>query len=255
MAELTPDQLELLQGLADAVRRVPKGQPKEFLASSDQEGSEVLALAGHYRHHGVSPSDLEELADQGLVRITERRRYGDLLFSVTNRGMQVAGLGSPAALVERRVRFVQDRLPEPYRLAQDLMDQAASRLSDAHDEHDYSEIGHKCREAMQEFAEQLYQQVVPASQQRTLPKDKTVDRTRAVLETWKPEAGDTTVALLDALLVYWGAVSDLGHKVEHRSQKAGRPLTLQDAERAVLYTYLVMAELAGLDPSLDAPGS
>lgn len=242
--DLTREQLELLRELVGAVREVPPGQSKAFITASSMEGTSVLALAGDYRREHVSKSDIVELADQRLIRITEYRKYGDLCFYVTNRGMRCSRLSEPTTLAEQRIRAVEERLPEAYRLAQRLLDEAAAKLSKARDEHEWSEVGHKCREAMQEFAAVLYDRWVPAERQMVADTEKTINRIKAVVGVWKTDAGQRTSEFLDALVEFWRGTNGIVQKVEHRSQREDRPLVLRDAERAVLYTYLLMAELS-----------
>lgn len=133
---------------------------------------------------------------------------------------------------------MEERLPSEFGQASELMREAARRLMQAQDEHSWSEVGHKCREALQKFAQVLYAQHVPPSQQEVIPRDKTVQRLKAVVRRFQGRVGDTTSQLLESLINYWGAVSDLVNKVEHRSQREDRPLTWDDSRRAVLYSYL-----------------
>lgn len=48
---------------------------------------------------------------------------------------------------------------------------------------------------------------------------------------------------MEALLAYWGTVSDLVQRQEHGGQKEGEPLEWEDARRAVLHTAVVMFEV------------
>jgi hypothetical protein len=49
--------------------------------------------------------------------------------------------------------------------------------------------------------------------------------------------------LAEAIIGYWGAVSDLAQRQEHGAQKEGDPLTLEDSRRLVFHTAFVMYEL------------
>jgi hypothetical protein len=59
-----------------------------------------------------------------------------------------------------------------------------------------------------------------------LPEDKakTVARIRVVLDRRSLRLSTTEKPFLDALLVYWGTVSDLVQRQEHGGQKEGTPL-------------------------------
>ena len=71
---------------------------------------------------------------------------------------------------------------------------------------------------------------------------RTIDRIRAVLS--RADVGDSHRAFLDALLAYWGTVSDLVQRQEHGAKKEGEPLTWEDARRVVFQTAIVMFEVA-----------
>src|SRR5262249_12277316 len=73
-----------------------------------------------------------------------------------------------------------------------------------------STIGHLCREDMQEFAARLIG--APVAPQPDPARPRTVDRLRSALNTI---ASSTDRAFLDALIAYWGTVSDLVQRQEH----------------------------------------
>lgn len=50
--------------------------------------------------------------------------------------------------------------------------------------------------------------------------------------------------MLDALVVYWGTVSDLIQRQEHGAQKEGEALRWEDGRRVVFQTAVVMFEIA-----------
>lgn len=102
-------------------------------------------------------------------------------------------------------------------------------------------IGHLTREAMQLFATSLAAIARPTN----LPADpaKTVARVRASLDAVSAALGASEQPFLDALLVYWGTVSDLVQRQEHGAQREGRPLQWRDARRVVLQGATVMFEI------------
>jgi hypothetical protein len=108
-------------------------------------------------------------------------------------------------------------------------------------------IGHLCREAMQEFTTSL------CAAHGVTPSDpaKTVARVRAVLKEAGASLRETTRAFLDALLAYWGTVSDLVQRQEHGAQKEGEPLAWEDGRRVVFQTLVVMYEV---DQALSVSG-
>lgn len=50
--------------------------------------------------------------------------------------------------------------------------------------------------------------------------------------------------MLDALLVYWGAVNDLIQRQEHGATKEGEALRWEDGRQVVFQTAVVMFEIA-----------
>jgi hypothetical protein len=70
-----------------------------------------------------------------------------------------------------------------------------------------------------------------------------VARIRSVLQQHAAKLGTTAAPFLDALLVYWGTVSDLVQRQEHGAQKEGRPLVWEDGRRVVFQTAIVMFEV------------
>lgn len=102
-------------------------------------------------------------------------------------------------------------------------------------------IGHLAREAMQEFAAELVLRVGPA----TVDSDptKTVSRIRSVLDSLKSRTGENERRFLDALLVYWGTVSDLAQRQEHGALKEGASLVWRDGRRVVFQVAIVIFEI------------
>ncbi len=107
------------------------------------------------------------------------------------------------------------------------------------DSNQFTTIGHLCREAMQEFTTRLVERFQPAE----VDPDRAhvVARVRAILK-WRAANG-TIREFLDALLAYWGTVSDLVQRQEHGAQKEGALLRWDDARRVVFHTLVVMFEV------------
>ena len=65
---------------------------------------------------------------------------------------------------------------------------------------------------------------------------------RAVVNHRSAQLGSTERPFIDALIAYWGTVSDLASRQEHGAQREGEPLTREDARRIVFQTAVVMFE-------------
>lgn len=81
---LTKRQLDLLGALGEAQESVPAGQPVDFLTISTFEGTDILLPT--QKEMPLNRQDLDELIDQGLVRVTKMRDHGDVNGHVTNLG-------------------------------------------------------------------------------------------------------------------------------------------------------------------------
>jgi hypothetical protein len=75
-------------------------------------------------------------------------------------------------------------------------------------------------------------------------KSHDVARIKAVLMARKSSLGKKEAAFLDALVPYWGTVSDLAQRQEHGSQRdeEQEPLIWEDARRLVFQALVVMHE-------------
>jgi hypothetical protein len=119
--------------------------------------------------------------------------------------------------------------------------QAESILWSSDSEQQLTSIGHLCREALQEFATALVDHYQPPN----VDSDKahTVARLKAILNLSRDQLVSTEKPFLDALVAYWGTVSDIIQRQEHGGQKEGRPLVWEDARRVVFQTAILMFEI------------
>jgi hypothetical protein len=236
---LSDDQKELLALMVEAQRAVPKDRRFPFLLSTTTAGSHLI-------HEGLSGNiaaysgDLDSLAERGLLRLSFGSR-GTPNYDVTNEGyayyewMKTVE-GRPVEAVEAEVRSFlnSDSFRRGHAKAFERWRDAAERLWGADDDPTFTEIGHICREAIQAFAEDVGAAGNP-------DPTKTVDRIRHALGF--SNAGSRTRAFAEALLAYWGTVSDLIVRQEHGARKEGEPLSWEDARRCVFQTALVMFEI------------
>lgn len=105
---------------------------------------------------------------------------------------------------------------------------------------DLTAIGHKLREAIQQFATSMVEIHRPPGVDSDPAHTKS--RLQAVIETNRERLGKRKSELLDALLDYQSAVTDLVQRQEHGDQKPNDPLTWEDARAAVFQTAMVMFE-------------
>jgi len=241
---LEPEQEELLCLLVEASRKVPRDEGQEFKYCYDLNGNR-LSHPGLPKHSPVPQiPDLEVLARNNLIRIRPTGPRPEF-FYVTPEGfsyyLQIKQrLGIPPHRVEATVKsyLSGDPFRSVYPLAYDRWTQAEEKLWQGSSSASLSSVGHLCREALQEFTAVLIQ-----GQPNPPPKERTVARLRAVIANHAGSCSDSVAASLDALIVFWGTVSDLVQRQEHAGQKEGAPITWEDARRVVFMSFYVMYEI------------
>lgn len=243
---LEQEQEELLSALVEAARNVPRNQRRKFMFIECQQDSWVQHPGLPDRTLEAYKGDIETLAYEGLLAISYSRNT--LNFDVTPQGFKYyeqmkQHAGQPAQRIETAIRdyLVADHFRQKYLKAYQKWAEAEAMLWASDSEHQFTTIGHLCREAIQEFATALVEQHQPSD----VDKDKahTVARIRAVLNLRKDQLGSEERPFLDALLAYWGTVSDLIQRQEHGAQKEGEALVWEDGRRVVFQTAVVMFEI------------
>lgn len=100
-------------------------------------------------------------------------------------------------------------------------------------------IGHDCREAILEFANDL---IRLHSVEDVDPAAGTRIKVSAVFAA-QPRMSPSVRAYAGKLIAFWRAVSDLAQRQEHAASREGQSLTADDARRLVFQTLIVMAEI------------
>jgi hypothetical protein len=240
---LQQEQEDLLKNMIEAVRNTPRDQRSRFILVDG--GMVHSGLPGGF--YDVHLGDLEVLTRYNLLSRTSNSR-GAPVYDVHPLGFQYyehlqKRNGEPVDQIETEVRLYIDAHDFEHRhhLAYQKWHRAASRLWSSESDSDYTEIGHLCRDALMEFAEDLVNEFRPEN--APADKQKTVDRIRSVLRQRKSVLGATEQPFLHALIAYWGTVWDLVQRQEHGGQKEGEPLVWEDARRVIFQTAIVMYEI------------
>lgn len=245
---LEQEQKELIAKLVEAARNVPRDQRRKFMFVQFARGSSLKhpGLA-EGKESNVYKGDIEALARAGLLALSHSSR-GTLLFDVTSLGFQYyekmkRRLGEPVQRVEANMTeyLNTERFQRKYPQAHQKWSEAETLLWSSDSQERLTTIGHLCREALQEFAAALVEQHQPPSVDQD--KAHTVARIKAVLDLKGEQLGNTEKPFLDALLAYWGTVSDLVQRQEHGGQKEGEPLAWIDGRRVVFQTVVLMFEI------------
>jgi len=240
---LDPEQEELLAALVEAARNVPRNQRQKFeffrasVLHPGLAGGALEAYAGN----------LEILAHNGLLALSYGSR-GSPLYDVTPEGFEYyrqmkEQSGQPLKRVENTVRdyLTVEHFQRSHAEAYQKWSQAESMLWASDSERQLTTIGHLCREVLQAFATTLVNRHQPPDVDQDVAH--IVSRIRAVLELRTNQIGSTEKPFLDALLAYWGTVSDLVQRQEHGAQKEGGSLVWEDGRRIVFQTAIVMFEI------------
>jgi hypothetical protein len=244
---LEREQEELLRALVEASRKVPRDQREEFLMVTDVSGTAVIHPGLPGRELRVHDGDIDILQTEGLLLATRYGRW-DRSFVVTPQGvgfyeeMQRRSAAPVQQVEEELMRYLDsDTFQRVHPAAHRKWSEAAERLWASDSQQQLTTIGHLCREAMQAFATGLVDQHQPPGVDTDRAHD--VARIRSVLQQHAAKLGTTAAPFLDALLAYWGTVSDLVQRQEHGAQKEGRPLVWEDGRRVVFQTAIVMFEV------------
>jgi hypothetical protein len=235
---LEDEQLALFEQLLEAWRAIPRDQRIPFLYVRTM-GANIVQ--GNGINLEVPDGDIEALRAEGLLSFD-----GDS-FTISARSVAMyqewkESHVEPAADIENTVQRYLDsdrfraRYPEAYARWKD----AAVLLWGEDSEQELSTIGHKCREAMQEFATALLE--LHGVQDANPDKAKTRDRFSAVVNSRRADLGERKSEILDALFAYWRATENLIQRQEHAGQREGESLTPEDGRRAVFQTAVVMFE-------------
>jgi len=239
---LEDEQRELLARMVERERSVPPEQSDSFHFWLTSGGSFLQHVQTRLP---ARRGDVDTLAEYGLLRRVVSGTSSPM-YDITPRGRRYYAQmkrrsGEAATVVDAEIRVFLDgsAFMESFPGAYALWREAEQELWGAENLAQMTRLGHTCREALQEFATSLAQRCgveVPAD------RAMTVQAIRAVLGTRR--LGETHQAFLDALLTYWGTVSDLVQRQEHGAAREKEPLTWEDARRVVFQTVIVMFEIA-----------
>jgi hypothetical protein len=247
---LLPEQEELLMTLVEAARNVPRTEqffqlltvPAGFGDRGPSSGIEGCGLRGV----SVLRDDIVTLADFRLLTLSRVSRDIDQ-FSITADGFAhyeaVHGRAEETAIaIEEDVSRYLDSQPFRSRFASAYERLAAAQalLWGSNSPDDLTTIGHKLREALQQFATTM----VEIHQPEAVDSDpaRTKNRLGAVIDQHRSELGERGSALLDALVIYLDAVNGIDQRLEHADQKGHEPATWEDGRTAVFQTAMLMFE-------------
>jgi hypothetical protein len=243
VAALEPEQEDLLAQLVEAHRAVPRAARDKFLVASSNDGSWVLHRALRGWNLRTNEADVEILALAGFLHLDHSNG-----FAITPDGLEhyevrrQALSGTMDQVASEITSYLDaDRFRSEHPGAFAKWSAASHDLWSSDSEKELTAIGHSAREAMWAFASEWLAKHPIAGVDSNPEHD--VSRIRDLLDAAGPTLGSTEAPFLDALLAYWGTVSDLAQRQEHGSHREGEPLNWEDARRLVFQLAVVMYEM------------
>jgi hypothetical protein len=115
--------------------------------------------------------------------------------------------------------------------------QAAIDLFAVNPKRHATRIGHDCRESLLAFADGALE----ARRVRPKAGSGTVDKLRLLID--RAATSHRPAELCNALVMYWGTVSDLAQRQEHGASREREALRGEDARRLIFHTMVVMFEV------------
>jgi hypothetical protein len=244
---LEKEQRDLLATLVEASWNLPAGQRQKFQGVAPINGVDRIEHAGlPTGRTDAYRGDWEALRIAGLIQTTPRSDGQIVMFDVAPLGFayyrELKSLAGAMDEVAAEVVSLidDDDFAEAHPSAAERWRAAHHDLWSADSNDKLTDIGHKCREAIQMFADGLIRKLELAAPMADLTKDQS--RILEVTRVLAVGRGEAESALLTAVAAYWRAASDLVQRQEHGSQKAA-PLVWEDARRVVFQTAVVMYEL------------
>jgi hypothetical protein len=244
--QLEESQVALLADLVEAARKALPDRQNfvafHLMSADPRWPVNHRALGSGYL---VYPQDLIVLERGGLLHI-DRHPSSMWEFFILPAGYAhyrslKQAQGAPIERLEAAIRgwLDSERFQQHHPVAYRKWALAEERLLEANAEEHLTAIGLYCRDAVQEFVSGLIAQHEPANVDPDPAHD--VARLRAVLRT--RNLGTTLVPFLEALIAYWGTVSDLIQRQVHGAQKEGERLGIEDGRRVVYQTLNLMYEV------------
>ena len=247
MAELEREQEDLLAQLVEGGRDVPRGE-REWVFINYGQGS-FLQGPGIGRED-VPQGDITMLEREGFIlAVRYSPRDGNPTYVITPEGLEhyaeVKGR-DPIARQEAEVhRFLDsERFRTEYPKAYGKWVDSNDLLWRADSDNELTTVGHKTREALQDFtSEAIARYQPPDAETNPALVNK---RLGAVIALLLPKLGEKRAELLRALGDYSEATLGVIQRQEHGGQKEGEDLNWHDARRAVFQVGSVMYECAEL---------
>lgn len=243
---LEKEQVELLARMVEGARDVPRAE-REWLNMSYSQGS-LFSGPGFDGREDIPEGDIHMLEREGLITaIRYSSRDGNPTYVLTPDALEFYAEtreDEPAARQEVELRrfLDSDGFKADYPNSYAKWAEADELLWQADSARDFTTIGHKVREALQEFATEAIDRYEPPGVEGNIALVN--KRLGAVIAVFLPSLGERRAALLVALGDYSEATLDIVQRQEHGGQKEGADLTWHDARSVTFHAASVMYEFA-----------
>lgn len=248
---LEDEQKELFIRIAEAVKKIPREERCPMMCTNygTSDGLVIFSIKSGIIEdmQDIVSGDLDTLAKQSILSFTYSPKRSKN-YIITPEGFEyyewlMSEQGKPIERIQTNIRGYLDfqDFRSGYEEAYKRIVKAEELLWSSDSPENFSIIGHLCREAMQEFADELYHKVM--GERSTEEKNKDLNRIKAVIASNKSKIGDKVSVFLEAQYELWKSVNGLVQRQEHAGQKEGEPITWEDARRIVFQTINVMYEL------------
>lgn len=242
---LDREQRELLARMVEGARDLPRSEREWLLMKYG--GGAFLEGPGIGRED-IAEGDVLMLEREGLIyAIAYSSRDANPTFVLTPEGLEYYAKtqqAEPAARQESELRqfLDSDTFIAEYAKAYAKWAEADALLWRADSEREFTTVGHKVREALQEFATEAVERYEPAEVEAN--KALVSKRLGAVIAELVPVVGEKRAVLLRALGDYSEATLGIVQRQEHGAQREGGDLRWHDARRVVFHAASVMYEFA-----------
>ncbi|MEX0646174.1 MAG: hypothetical protein WEA56_05625 [Balneolaceae bacterium] len=188
--KLEEEQKELFIRIVEARRKAPRDQWEFMYIIKGYPDLTIPAKSQkEIRIKDIIDGDLEELVIKGLLRLKNETTH-EMHFIIPKEGFLyyewlMQRQGEPVERIEKHTflyieaSHFRNRYSETYK----RLKEAEEMLWSSDSSKEFTTIGHKCREAMQEFADRLYSDVIGEKSDELKSRDK--NRIKAVIEVKK----------------------------------------------------------------------
>ena len=245
---LESEQIQLLNKIVEAHRNVKSEHRDDFKVLNQQGSGKIVGIIHNgFPSKSISANrfDIEALANNYLIVILRNSRH-NFNFHLTPLGFEYYEHKkekdrTAARNIELNIKnYINDfEFKKKYEIAFQKWIEADKLLWESDTNNKLTQIGHLCRETIQEFIDNL---IIIFKIDTDKDKAKIIARFKNIIEHLSDKLSKTEKQFLSNLLAYCGSIIDLIQKQEHNALKENEQLKWEDGRRVVFQTLNVMYE-------------